>query len=373
MSADLVALQRGSVNSVNQRDSQYVPPYARESYHKIGDEVMEATSFHQIEEDKPKQADYLLFEFKRLDAFLGDWTLLFNITFSALFTVGNAFIVQLLQEKFKANTGEILFFRSLFVVIIMIYQTRKTDMLSLSFGRDRETVLINSITLSAGNIAFIMCLSNISIAGAFSLIVLINPLSVLVAKNCKFRYTQTEIGIFLACIIGISVVGIPWGRDQFLGVALGLVTLLTTYFSETNRNSLLKEVPLIKLVFLSNLFTIFLSVAIVFVLKVSWIHLISWSLILLMTFLYLLALELIHRINSIFNDDFVHIITYLYILFGFLADFIFRLKNTNMYDLLGSIILVFASFYGKNGEILRKFRNIYKYGSPMAPQQVGQD
>ncbi len=341
-----------------------------DAYVQITDELMEATSFHQSVPDLEKHSidhEYFLFEFKKLDYWLGGWALFGLLVLAAVMTVGNAFAVQILQEKFVMNAGEILFFRSTSVVLILAVVTRNSGLLRLDLGESKDIVLIGSLTLSIGNIAFILCLANISIAAAFSLIVMINPLAVLVSKNWRFSYYKSELFVLLVCVLGVAVLGYPWGKTQILGVSLGLITLFLTYFYDALRNGFQKQVPLITTVFLSNLIIAVISIPMLFVLKPKLPTLETGGLVLLTTICYLLGLELVHRVNTLLHDEFVHILFYLYVLFGFMVDYFASLKQTNIFDLIGSALLLTASYYGKNLQILKKFYNVVRHGSPLAP------
>lgn len=335
---------------------------------------MDATSFHQsFHECRNENTHYLLFRFKRLDETLGSWTLLFTILMASLFTVANAVIVQILQEKMKVNVGEILFFRSLIIVIVMIVQTRNTSALDLNLGDDRQVVMIGSVTLSVANITFLLSLTNISIAAAFSCIVMIHPVSLLAEKNWRFPFNRRDLQVFCLCLIGILVIGVPWHGHHFVGVALGLITLVLSYSYDMNSKSLRQPMNLIKMVYLSNVLLSILSLPILVALRPTWLHLASIGLIALMALLYLLTLELVHRLTDAFKDEFVHVLFFLHIFLGFVADYAFRLKDTNIFTLLGAVFVLTGSYLGNTSSILWKFWSVAKYGNPQPPTVIAEN
>ena len=340
----------------------------------LDEQINDATSFHQsVNERSDESQHFLLFRFKRLDESLGSWTLLFTILMASLFTVANGVIIQVLYEKFAMNTGEIMFFRSLAIVIIMVLVTRGTDTLDLKVGEDRNIVLIGSMTLSIANITFVMCLTNISIAAAFSCIIMIHPISLLAEKNWRFPYTNSDYLMFGFCVVGLLLVGVPWHGHHFVGIALGLVTLLLSYYYDVNSKSLLQPMNRIKMVYVSNVIIAVLSVFILFALKPTWLHLVTTSLIALMTLCYLLSLELVHRINTAFKDEFVHIVFYLHVFLGFAADYGFGLNHTSIFNLAGATLIVVGSYYGMNKIILSRFWSVIRHGSPQAPMALDEE
>lgn len=339
----------------------------------LDEQIMDATSFHQsVHEQSDESQHFLLFRFKRLDETLGSWTLLFTILMASIFTVANGVIIQLLQEKFAMNTGEIMFSRSVLIVVIMVLVTRGTDTLNLDVGQDRNTVLVGSVTLSIANITFVMCLTNISIAAAFACVIMIHPIALLAEKNWRFPYARTDYLVFGLCLTGLLLVGIPWHLHHFAGISLGLITLLLSYYYDVNSKSLAQPMNLIKMVYVSNIIVAVLSVPILVALQPTWLHLVTTGLLALMTLCYLLSLELVHRINAAFKDEFVHIVFYLHVFLGFAADFGFSLKDTNLYNLVGATLMVVGSYYGSNTLILTRFWSVVRHGSPQAPMALAE-
>lgn len=335
------------------------------------EDIMDATSFHQsVHECSNENTHYLLFRFKRLDETLGSWTLLFTILMASIFTIANAVIVQILQEKMNVNVGEILFFRSFLITLVMILRTKGTPTLDLNLDDDRQVVMIGSVTLSIANLTFLLSLTNISIAAAFACIVMIHPVSLLVEKNWRFPFTGNDLKIFILCLLGIALLGFPWHGHHFVGISLGLITLLLSYTYDLNSNSLKHPMNLIKMVYISNVILTVLSLPILIALRPTWLHLASISLILLMAVLYLLSLELVHRLTTAFKDEFVHVVFFLHVIMGFFADFAFRLKDTNLITLLGAIFVLLGSYYGNSSTILWRFWSVVKYGDPQPPTVI---
>lgn len=340
----------------------------------IDEDIMDATSFHQsVHECSDDQTHFLLFRFKRLDETLGSWTLLFTILMASIFAIANAVIVQVLQEKMAVNVGEILFFRSLLIVAIMVWQTRGTPALDLNLGEDRKVVMIGSVTLSVANLTFLLALTDISIAATFSCIVMIHPISLLVEKNWRFPYSIKDFQTFILCLIGIMLIGFPWHGHHFVGISLGLIALLLSYTYDVNSKSLGQPMNLIKMVYISNVILTCLSLPVLVALRPTWLHLASTSLIALMALLYLLSLELVHRLTSAFKDEFVHVIFFLHVFFGFVADYAFRLKDTNLLTLLGAIFILTGSYLGNTSTIMWKFWSVVKYGNPQPPTVITED
>lgn len=339
----------------------------------IEDDIMDATSFHQsVHERSDDQTHFLLFSFKRLDESLGSWTLLCTILMASLFTVANAVIVQILQEKMLINVGEILFFRSLIIVLVMVFQTRNTPALDLNLGEDRQVVIIGSVTLSVANITFLLALTNISIAAAFACIVMIHPVSLVVEKNWRFPFSTKDYQTLTLCFLGVIMLLFPWHGHHFVGIALGLITLVLSYSYEMNSKSLKQPMNLIKMVYLSNVLLFFLSMPILVALRPTWLHLASFGLIALMALFYLLSLELVHRVSTAFKDEFVHVLFFLHVFLGFLADYGFGMKDTNLVTLLGAVFVLTGSYLGNTSSILAKFWSVVRYGNPQPPIMLSQ-
>lgn len=357
--------QRTSIGSVGRQS------VAELRQKMMEEDIMEATSFHQmLVEDKENLPSYLIFNFKWIGDALGSWTLLLLILLASIFTVANGVIIQVVQEIFMMNVGEILFFRSLLTVIFMAIAARGTPILDLNVGEDRKTVLIGSVTLSIANITFVMCLTNISIAAAFCCVIMIQPVALIVEKNWRFPFTSNDYIVFVLCLIGLGLIGIPWHGHHMVGILLGLVTLFLIYFYEVNSKSLVRQMNLIKMVFLSNLIITVISIPILIALRPTWLHLATVGLIALMTLFYLLSLELIFRINTAFKDEFVHVVFYLHVFLGFAADYFLKLEHTSLYNLAGAFLIVIGSYYGTNKLIFSRFWNVLRHGTPQAPMAL---
>ena len=342
-------------------------------YGLITDEVMDATSFHQSlteEENNNKNHFYLFFDFGKLDEILGGWSLFGLLIFAALMTIGNAFMVQVLQVNYLMNAGLILMMRSVIVVVVLVIQTRGTKVIDLDIESNKQIVIMGCLTLSIANISLVLCVSEISIAAAFALLMLINPLSLLITKNWKLKYSISETFVLFSCLIGLSIIGFPWSRKQIIGVVLGLSPLFLTYYYDNLRRGYQKQLNLITTTFLSNIFTIIIAIPLTIAKGNLRFELVPLILIVFSSLFYLLGLELVQRINGVFHNEFVHVLFYLYVLFGFIFDYCFSINMTNVYDLIGSTILVAASYYGKNMDIIRKFWNVVRYGKPQAPIEL---
>lgn len=357
--------QRGSFGSLGR------PSVAELKQRMIEEDIMDATSFHQVViQPQEEEQNYLVFRFKWIGDALGSWKLLLIIVMASIFTVANGVIIQVVQEKYGMNIGEILFFRSLLIVIIMTIATSGTPILDLNVGEDRKTVLIGSVTLSIASITFVMCLTNISIAAAFCCVIMIQPVALLVEKNWRFPFTWDDFKVFALCLLGLGLIGIPWHGHHILGIALGLITLILSYFYEVNSKSLIHQVNLIKMVYVSNIIATVLSIPILIALRPTWLHLLTVGLIALMTLFYLLSLELIFRINTAFKDEFVHVVFYLHVFLGFVADYFLKLEHTSLYNLAGAFFIVIGSYYGTNSIIFSRFWNVLRHGTPQAPMAL---
>jgi len=176
--------------------------------------------------------------------------------------------------------------------------------------------------------------------------------------------------MLVLCLIGIIMLGWPWNIQHYIGIALGLITLILSYAYDMNSKSLKQSMNLIKMVYLSNILLALLSLPILIVLRPTWLHLVTISLIALMAIFYLLSLELIYRITTAFKDEFVHILFFLHIFLGFLADFSFRLEGTNLVTLIGAIFVLSGSYLGNTTHILKKFWSVIRHGNPQPPTVI---
>ena len=81
-------------------------------------------------------------------------------------------------------------------------------------------------------------------------------------------------------------------------------------------------------------------------------------------------LEFMHRITRTLRDHSIHIVFYLYIVFGVIADLILGLRGPLFPTLLAALVVLGASHYPYNTEITTKAMNILKHGTPQTLMQL---
>lgn len=124
------------------------------------------------------------------------------------------------------------------------------------------------------------------------------------------------------------------------------------------------------MVFLSNLLSIVISGALLIVQYPKMPSTLAIVLHFISAGCSIVNLEFMHRIARTLHDHSIHIVFYLYIIFGVMADLLLNIRGPLFPTLLAALVVLGASHYPYNTEITTKAINILKHGSPQTLLQL---